>query len=300
MKKYLFLIALWLAFLIPDLAQAANRFLTCATTCTLDASNTAIWGTVSGGTGASVPGSGDDVIFDAGTCVGGTTCTGTFGAGYNPTWLSLTMSACTATTSGCIIDANTNTNTITLTSATGYVNSGSGTRTLSGGTWVLSGTTTTWNLAASATVTNSPSVNFSSSSGNSRSFTGGGKTWGTITVGASGSNPNGFTFQSGNNTINTLTITPPNRISINNATNTVTTMTNIVGSSSQEVLFSTFNGTSTFAITNNFSCSWCGIQGYTFSGGTHSAPNSFDFGGNSGIAITAPSAGGGGGRIIGG
>ncbi len=301
MKKLFGLALLALAFLAPDLAQAANRFLTCNTACTITAADTSIWGTVSGGTGATVPTTTDDVILDANTCVGGTTCTATFGAGYNPTWISFTMSLCTASTSGCIVDANTNGNTITLTGATGFVNTGSGTRTLSGGTWVLSAASVNWNSVASATISNSPSVNFSSSSGSGRNFTGGGKTYGTLTIGAAGSNGSGFTFQSGNNTFGTLTINAPNRISTNASTHTVTTMTDVTGSASQQVLFTTFNGISTFSSANNWTCQWCGIHGYTFSGGgTFSAPDSFNFGGNTNITITAPSGGAATPRTIGG
>jgi len=112
MKKLFGFALLALAFLAPDLAQAANRFLTCTTACTITAADTSIWGTASGGTGASVPGSGDAVILDGNTCVGGTTCTATMGAAYNPTWQSFDMSACTASTSGCIFDANTNSKTM--------------------------------------------------------------------------------------------------------------------------------------------------------------------------------------------
>lgn len=297
MNKLFGLFLLALAFLAPDAVQAANRFLTCNTACTITAVDTSIWGTTTGGTGASVPGSSDDVILDANTCVGGTTCTATFGAGYNPTWLSLTMSACTASTSGCIVDANTNTNTITLTANTGYVNSGSGTRTLSGGTWVISGTGAVWNMAASATVTNSPSINFSSSSGAARTFSGGGKTYGTVTLGAAASNASVTVFQTGA-TVGTLTINAPNRISSNANTITATTITNIAGSSSTPTLFTTFNGTSTFSSANNWNCDWCGIHGYTFSGGgTFTATNSLNFQGNTGITITPPSGSGGRGII---
>lgn len=303
MNKLFGLLLLALVAVAPGSADAASRFLTCSTTCTIDASNTAIWGTVSGGTGASVPTTTDDVILDASTCVGGTTCTATFGAGYNPTWISLTMSACTASTSGCILDANTNSNTITLT-ATGnaYVNSGSGTRTLSGGTWILSGNTAVWNIVASATVTNSPSVSFTGTGGNGvRRLIAGGKTYGTVTV-ASGTSP--IVFAAG--TITTLTIAPGNSVAISGAnTLTVTTMTNITGSSSAQTLFTTdsfFNGRPTISSANNWTCTWCGMGGVIFSGGgAFSATSSFDFLGNSGITISPPSGGGGGGgRIIGG
>jgi len=302
-KLFRVLLALHIALyqFIPDLAQAAQRFLTCNTTCTITAVDTSIWGTTTGGTGASVPGSSDDVVLDGATCVGGTTCTATFGAGYNPTWQALTMSACTASTSGCILDANPNTNTITLTNSGAYTNTGAGTRTLSGGTWVLSNNAALWTINASATVTNNPSVSYTGT-GNRRFF-GGGKTYGTV------SNVSGTSFIiNGNNTIGTFTPSPGNSIYLNTGVNlTITTITNVTGSSSLQTLFinqDTITATVTITPTNNWTCDWCGFSNITRAGaGTITATNSFDFKGNNtgaSFTITAPSVGGGGGRIIGG
>ena len=295
MKKLLGVFLLWIAFLASDFAHAASRFLTCLTACTITAADTSIWGTSSGGTGASVPGSGDDVILDAGTCVGGGTCTATMGAAYNPTWLTFTQSACTATTTGCIFDANPNTNTITLTAANGYANTGSGTRTTSGGTWVLSNNGAIWNIATSATITNSPSVNFSGTGGTaSRRFLGAGtKVYGTITVAAGSA---AWNMTGTGNTITTLTIGAGQRIMFPaGATTTVTTFTNVSGSSSTPTVFLTespTNGVATISSANNWTCDWCGFGGMTFSGGgTFSATNAANYGNNTNIIINAPSGG---------
>src|SRR6185369_2856541 len=139
MMRQLAPLILWLLLCLP--AEAANRFLTCAVTCTITAADTTIWGTTSGGTGASVPGSSDAVILDAATCVGGVTCTATMGAGYNPTWQSITMGACTASTTGCIFDWSANNNNVTLSAATGLNNNNTGTRTLNmgAGNWTFTG-----------------------------------------------------------------------------------------------------------------------------------------------------------------
>lgn len=301
MNKLFGLFLLALAFL-PGGAEAANRFLTCNTTCTITAADTSIWGTSSGGTGASVPGSGDDVILDAGTCVGGTTCTATMGSGYNPTWNTFTMSACTASTSGCIFDANTNANTITLVSNTGYANTGAGTRTLSGGTWVLSGSAALWNTNSSATVTNAPNISYTSTSATGKQLVGGGKTYGTVTL-ATPVSTSEFTITN-NNTIGTFTVAAPYRILFASSSNqTITTMSDITATSSTPVLFnSAGNANVTLTSANNFTCTWCGFSRFTFTGGgTFTGTNSLDFGSNSGITITPPSGGGGGGgRIIGG
>lgn len=309
MKKLLGIILLGLAFFAPDLAQAASRYLTCTTACTITAADQTIWCSDAGRTTCtvSVPTTTDDVILDASTCVGGTTCTATFGAGYNPTWISVTMSACTASTSGCILDANPNGNTITLTGANALINSGAGTRTVSGGTWVLSGNTAIMNFSATATVTNSPSISFTGTGGTSTSrkdFLGGGKTYGTVSFSG---NANAVVRTGGSNTIGTLTVNGPNRVYWSaGTTNTITTITNISASSSSPVLFTSDNpvtGVGTLSSGNNWACDWCGFYGMTFSGaGTFSATNSLDFGGNTNIAITPPSGGGvsNGHNIIGG
>ena len=295
--KYLF--GLILFVLLPGGAEAADRYLTCSTACTITAADTSIWGTVSGGTGASVPGSGDAVILDAGTCVGGTTCTATMGAAYNPTWQGVTQSACTASTAGCILDLSANNNSVTVTGNNCYVNTGSGTRTLTlgSGTWTCSGNFAVWNVAASMTL-NAGTSNINLT-GSGVTFTGGGKTYSTVTFGAIATSTGSNVINSAN-TFDTLTVTAPNRLVFNGGTNTVTTMTNVTGSSSQQVLINGNNSSPTMSSANNFTCTWCALYGMNFSGGgTFTAPNSFNLGGNTGITITVPS-GGGGGRIIGG
>lgn len=311
MRKLFGLFVLALAFL-PSEVWAAPRFAVCTTTCTWDNSSTAMWSATSGGaTGASAPTSADTVTLDAATCVGGTTCTITTFAG-TISILSLTMSACTASTAGCILEASTNnTNFVLSNSVSSYVNTGSGTRTLNmgTGTWTLSGNEASWNIVASATLSAASStIAFTTTTGtiNARSFTGAGKTYGTVTI-SSPSVGGVFNF-GGANTIGTLTISAPNRIFFpQGTTTTVTNLTNISGSSSAQTLFGTSNvsfGTTTISSANNFTCDWCGFNLVAFSGGgTFTGSNSFSFGGgNSGITITAPSGGGGGGggRIIGG
>jgi len=305
MNKLFGLFLLALAFLTPDLVQAANRFAVCTTTCTWDNSSTAMWSTTTGGaTGASAPSSVDDVILDAATCVGGTTCTITTFAGTISV-NSLTQSACTASTAGCILDGSANNTNFTISGNAGYVNNGSGTRTLNmgSGTWALSSNTTQWSVVASMTLNAGTStLAFTGASATGRTVDGGGKTYSTITVSAIGTGIGQFQINN-SNTIGTLTITAPNRISIQNGTTqTITTLTNVSGTSSNPVLVtgnSSF-GVGTISSANNWTCNWCAITMMTFSGGgTFSATNSFDLKGNTGITITAPS-GGGGGRIIGG
>lgn len=307
MKKLLAAFLLWSAFLLPIPADAAARFAVCTTTCTWDNSSTAMWSATSGGaTGASAPVAGDDVTLDAATCVGGTTCTITTFAG-TISINSLVMSACTATTAGCILDASANNTNFTIAaSGNAYINTGSGTRTLNmgSGTWTLSGNIAVWNIASSATLNAGTStLTFTGTGGTGRkTFNGGTKTYSTVSFVSSTS----ATEITNAATIGTLTIAAGNVILLpGSLTLTVTTFTNISGSSSAQTLFisnSISNGIATTSSANNWSCSWCGFGYTTWSGGgTFTATNSADYKANTGISITAPSVGGGGvPRFIGG
>lgn len=303
MNKLFGLFILALACWAPDLAQAAARFAVCTTTCTWDNSSTAMWSTTSGGaTGASAPTSSDDVTLDAATCVGGTTCTITTFAG-TISINSLTMSACTASTSGCILEASTNNTNFTI--AGSHTNTGAGARTINmgTGTWTFTGASSLWNVNASLTLSAASStINLSSGSPAVRQFVGGAKTYGTVII--SGGANSFLTLTSAAGTFGTFTVGAPNRIWMPaGQTHTFTTITTVTGTSSTPVLFaSTGNTAVTFSSPNNWTCDWCGFSYTTFSGGgTFSASNSLSFGNNTGITISPPSGGGGGGgRIIGG
>jgi hypothetical protein len=299
MKKLFGLALLALVFFAPDVAQAATRFAVCSTTCTWDNTSTAMWcATDTGCTGASAPVAGDDVTLNANTCVGGTTCTITTFAG-TISIASLTMSACTASTSGCILEASTNNTNFTLTGS--YTNTGSGTRTLNmgTGTWTFSGNASLWNIVASATLSAASStIAFTSATPATRQLVGAGKTYGTITVSGGASS---FFIPSGNNTIGTFTVSAPNKIQpAASSTQTITTFTNVTGTSSTPVLF---GGANSFTISsaNNWTCEWCGFVSGTYSGGgTFTGNSSLNFGGNSGITINPPSGGAASPRTIGG
>lgn len=301
MNKLFGLFLLALAF-VPGVAEAANRFAVCATTCTWDNTSTAMWSTTSGGaTGASAPGSFDDVILDAATCVGGTTCTITTFAG-TITIQTMNMGACTASTSGCILEASTNNTNFSTNGGGGWNNNGAGTRThnMGNGTYTFTANSN-WNVNSSATINaGSSTLLFSNASGGS--FGGGGKTYATVSFGAISGSTLGAHSVSGSNTIATLTIAAPNRINFaNGITQTVTTMTNVTGSQTQGVYIggNTTFGSSAISSANNWTCTWCAITAMAFSGGgTFTATNSVNLGINSGITITG--GGSGGGRIIGG
>ncbi len=298
MRKLLALLFPLLSWLFCTPAEAANRFLTCTVTCTITAADTTIWGTTSGGTGASVPGSSDAVILDAATCVGGVTCTATMGAAYNPTWQSITMGACTAATTGCIFDWSVNNNNVTLTAAAAFSGTGTGTRNfkMGNGTWTLSSTTsaTIWDMGTTTNLTFNANSSVIALTGNtagtvSRSFAGGALTYATVQVSASG----GPVALSGINTFGTVTMT--GRATLSLGANQTISILNLTGSSGN-VAFLTSSSLTTArtATITTLNAAWAAFNGIAGSG---TATNSFDLGNNSGINILPPQPGGG---IIGG
>lgn len=304
-----FLLGLICLLYLSVYAEAASRFAVCTTACTWDGSSTLMWSATSGGaTGASVPGSSDTVTLDASTCVGGVTCTITVNT--TVTVQSITMGACTASTTGCVLDFSANNNNVTLTANTGFSGTGTGTRTvnLGGGLWTLSATAnaTIWNMTTTTNLTfnangSTISLTGNAASSTSRGFTGGSLTYNNLSVGAASSG--GIVAITGANTFADIAMTGPTQLSLPGGTTTTVTSLSITGASgspcfltsnsfSQNATLSDASGTDTLT--------WAGIRGITFQGGaTFAATSSFDLGGNSGITITAPTTGGGG-VIIGG
>jgi hypothetical protein len=321
-----------LALLCPAVAEAANRFGVCTTACTWDASNTGMWSATSGGaTGASVPGSSDTVTFDAATCVGGTTCTITVNT--NPTIQSLTMGACTASTTGCIVDFSVNNNNVTINTNNGFSNSGTGTRTLNlgNGTWTLNTTNAGWNQATVTNLTfnaNSSTIVFSGTltAGNIQSIALGGFPYNTIRF-SGNSTASGVSLTNTGSTIALLDITGPSYITLTGTgAMTITTMTvgaktTLLPSSGQTLTFTnapTLTGTASAPIgiigtdarslgsvatisvsSGTMSGTYVSIANMAFTGGATFSFTGFDLGRVTGATITAP-AGCSCGRIIGG
>lgn len=298
--------------ILCGLAQvdAASRFAVCTVTCTWDGASTAMWSTSSGGaTGASVPGSADTVTLDAATCVGGVTCTITVNT--TVTVQSITGGACTAATTGCVLDFSVNNNNVTLTSNTAFNYSGTGTRTLNlgNGIWTLNASSTAsispWTMTTTTNLTfnaNSSTILYTATNTGNRTFAGGGLSYSTFSIAANSGG--GSTTISNNNTFANLLIAAPNTLIPTAAgTNTITNAPTWTGSSGSEIAVLSVGTISTISIASGtLSCAWCAIRGITFSGGaSFAATNSFDNGLNTGISITAPSGGAGsGGHVIGG
>jgi hypothetical protein len=300
--KRLFLALLFLCFANLSV-DAASRFGVCTTTCTWDGASTAMWSATSGGaTGASVPVAADTVTFDAATCVGGTTCTITVNT--NPTITSFTMGACTASTTGCIVDFSVNNNNITVIGSGSPINaSGTGTRNLKmgNGTWTMSNgassTGLTFELSVITNLTfnaNSSTITFADGPG-FRSFHGGGLTYNILNYGAS----MGGAFSTGNNTFNTVNLSPPTTWTIQfTSTVTINNTINWAGTACSQIGFATSSVLSkaTINAVAGGTIAWAAVKDTWFTGATVTASNSFDLQNNLGLSFSS----GGGACILGG
>lgn len=292
-----------LALLWAGSAEAALRFAVCTTTCTWDNSSQAMWSNTSGGAtscGANCtpPVSTDDVTLDAATCVGGTTCTITVNA--NLAVASIAMGACTASTAGCILDFSANNNNITISGTGGYVNNGAGTRTLNmgNGLWDFTNAIASFNLVASSSFNaNSSTLRFSAS-GLQGDFRGGAKTFNVFTVTGVG-----FVATQATNVITTFSVAAGNTISFTSGTTqTITNAINFVGTSTSPItlMSSSLSAAATLNTASGSTVTWGALRRMTFTGTAPTVTNSLDLGNNTGVTISPPSGGSGGGRIIGG
>jgi hypothetical protein len=290
---------LFLATLPANAACPGNACFAIGGGFTMDfATDSAHWSGSTGGTTCSCePGTNDALTFDS-SSGGGTV---TFNVSGGVTVASITTSSFTGT-----LDNSINNNAV---NAQFFLCNGAGTQTLKMGsaTWSMShvGGSTWFISCTNMTLTAGTStIAFTGTATSTRTFVGGGKTYNTVTFNSS----TNFAIQiTGANTFGTLTVNAPNRVDFTGgSTNTITTLTNITGSSSAETLFdsSAQGTTATISLTNNFTGSWMGFRDITLSGaGTMTASSSFNFGNNAGagLTISAPSSGGGGsGPLIGG
>jgi hypothetical protein len=146
------------------------------------------------------------------------------------------------------------------------------------GTFTLAGTGALFQIGSSTTVTAGTStVAFTATTGNSfNRFFGGGKTYNNLTVAANKNTA--FYFVTGNNTFNTVTINTPRTVAVQNGTTqSITTLTNITGSASNQVMFQSDNfqnGTGAIALTNAFTCTFCGFRDTVWSGASATATSS--------------------------
>lgn len=241
-----------------------------------------------------MPGSADTVTFDGNS--GGGTCTLNFGGTI--TIASLTIGAFTGTW-----DNSVNNNNITVSGgSTAFSLSGSATRTIKLGsaTYTMTSSTANWSFSnpSNATFTGSSATITYNGGAGAKTFNGGDKSYGTLNIGAASGSGGVFSF-TGSNTFSNVNVTAPNLIEFQNGqTQTISNSVAWTGSSGSEIALMT-NGntvTSAIAFAAGSTMQWSAFRCLTCTG-SPVATNSFDLGGNSGVSITAPSGGGGGGFV---
>jgi hypothetical protein len=259
---------------------------------TWDASDTTHWAASSGGAGGqSVPGSGDTVTFD-GSSGGGTV---TLSSALNASTISsLTAGAFTGTIDTTAVASMTMT-TMNL--------SGSGARKflLNGTTFTLTNTgggstfdlTTTTNLDGTSNL--AANFTFTATTTTPRAFSGGGRTYGTLTI---SSNTSRGTFSiAGANTFGSLVVAAGTTLFLPQAvTTTISNAFTLAGSSSLPIQINSDNTTNIATISVSSGTStldWGYLQRITAAGGgTFTATNTLDGGRNTSWSISAPSGGG--------
>ena len=275
----------------------ANRFWVLESG-TWDASDTTHWSTTTGGAGgASVPGSGDAVIFNELSAPLGGTCT----VNTTVTVQSITMGAFTGT-----LDFSANNNNVTMQSCSV---TGTGVRTLNmgNGTWILTTfNASVWDASVVTNFTlnaNGSTLSFIPSSATptgSINFLSGGKAYNVVTH-SGVTNQQIFSIQ-GAPTIATLTIAAPANVTF--AQSTTTTITNApawIGTATNQFFIGSSSTTGVATIVLNAAggtAQWAAIRGLTVTTNALTATNSFDLKGNTLITIMPPAIGGGGARIV--
>lgn len=291
MKRLPLILLLLLCWTIS--AEAASRFAVCTVTCTWDNSSTAMWSATSGGaTGQSAPTSSDAVTLDAATCVGGVTCTITVNADVQMG--SLAMGACTASTTGCILDFSANNNSPTIVGI--FNNSGTGTRNLKmgNGTWTMQGTGTVWNWGTTTNLTfsaNSSTILFTATN-LAKTFSTTNLTYSTIQIASSASGSPVFNFSNSVFTVANLIVGAGMELKwLAGGSYTVSTSVSITGGSASSVVF--FDGQqNTFVYNGTVSMTRVGIRDATFTGTSFTATSSTNLGNVSGASFSDPSSGG--------
>jgi hypothetical protein len=262
---------------------------------TWDGSDTTHWAATSGGAGGqSVPGSGDTVTLD-GSSGGGTVTVNT-----NFTIQTLTMGAFTGT-----LNFNTNNNSPTINFG-GLLATGTGARTLDmgSGTWTFTqatGTlmdfTTTTNLTFVGSNASVSIVNTAPSGRRAliiKNFT-----FGAWTIGGTTAPAHPVYFDHTGATLASLAISgAANLVLANGTTLTLSAAPTWNGSSLTTPVFVTNNfsafsdAQATIAVSSGApAVNFVALYGIVFSGSTGTAASSVNLGRNSGITITAPTAG---------
>lgn len=271
----------------------ANRFWVGGTG-TWNNSNTTSWSTTTGGGGgASVPGTGDVAIFDGSSGGGTVTVDSPNGAGV-VTVQQITCGAFTGT-----LDFSANNNNVTLSVA--FSGTGSGTRTinLGSGTWTFTttGPANVWDLTTTTGLTLSGASANMVLSGNisgSRSFVGGGQSYGSLTV--QSNTLRGIVTVTGANTFGSLSLAAGTTMNFGaSTTHTITNGFTLAGTSSLPIALNTLNSGADATLSLGGTCTidWGVVCRITKSGaGSLTINNGLAIGPTTNVTVNAPTGGG--------
>jgi hypothetical protein len=209
-----------------------------------------------------------------------------------------------------LLDNLTDTSTITLTNGTldvhgknvtctTFLSTGSTARTLilGGGTWTLTGNTL-WNVTSTLTLSAAASTIVVTSNSSSRSFVGGGLTYGTLTYTAAGST--GALSITGANTFSTINFSDAsnarNLVFAPSTTTTITDSFNVQGTAGKlmSVVSSTAGTAATISkASGTVACDYLSVKDSTATGGAtfYAGSNSTNVSGNSGWSFTGAPTG---------
>lgn len=269
-------------------------------------SDTTHWATSTGGAGnTGIPATGDFVTFDAASGGGTVTCDVVSGLSLN----TLTAGAFTGTLD--FTGGNPNL-TFTRSDGSAAVNlSGTGARKylLGSGTWTLTHTAgplfelgTTTNLDPTSVTT--VNVTYTATTSSERQFSGGGRTFGALTISTNTSH-GGFRIF-GNNTFSSISLPAGIALQLPSGTTTITSAGVLgTGSSSEPILIApttVSTGTSTLSFSGAVTADWVSLVGITTAGvGSFVGTNGLNFGRvtfDSGDSLAVPSGSGGGGQRV--
>ena len=259
------------------------------------------WSSSSGGAGSTcagpggIPDASDTATWDASSGAG----TVTVAAGGTWNLQTVTMGAFTGTWT----NAANNRAIAVSGSGNAFNISGAGTRTINLGTatYTLSNNTATWqaSTATNLSLTSTGASVVFSGTGTRIFAAANGQSYAAISCGAA-VGAGSCLIGNATLTLGTMTIGAPNTVIFTSgATTNISSAVSWNGSSTNQIgiFATTFASAATIAFTAGSTMGWVAFKDIGATG-SPSAINSFNLGGNSGIAISAPSGGGGG--IIGG
>lgn len=213
------------------------------------------------------------------TCApaGGTVTFGSGGVSGGTTYAQTSSSTVTFGTTG-------------FSGTTASLASSGGTLDMGSGTWSLSGTGTIWSASAAGnTFTgSSATIDQTDTSSSTKTFAGGGLTYGTLRI--RGAASSGRVTMTGSNTFTTLRLDADATFRLTAGTTQTVTAFTATGTSGHPITIDTATGSATLSCANQVSCDWLVLTNCVATGGGnfYAGANSVDNGGNTGWIFTAP------------